>query len=587
MMKNIHSMTARKKILLSVLAVSVLILFRIWLSFQVGIQAGVRQVYDDQLMFRYADLADHFSNPDILSLVKTMSYPLFLAFTGWTGIPYPAATGILWSLAALYFGWMVWKIGQREGLSWLAFLYILFFPSAFELWLGTRLYRNSLIVPCTILLFTYFVLFTWENLKSCLSRFSWLQAFLAGLFFTFCTYIKEDGAWLIVCLAFFVLVNLIISLSAAFRHRNKKSLKKQILALLCLFLVSGTFLGSAQAYRQINKKYFGVAEVETRNKGSLGQFAAYVYQTESENRTPLVWAPADAVKKVYESSEMLMQYPQLLEAIEHSSWYGNDIYANPIRGDFLTWVLRTALQETGLWTTEKEMDDLFRQANAEIEAAFEDGRLTEDSRIQISASGGGRTVSEMLELFPLMVQGYKGAIWLDGYENGTGRKMKYVEPAEIAQLAEQLTHVDYLSDYSKKPEHSKVHVLIDGLFWFYRFFNTFLLAVFAAGLCMALKTLFSKKVAWTVNTGTQKQKALFLLLSALVIAGISMVYAFAISWFMEFVVVDDPSKVIMNFYFAGLPALLTFPAFLMLIQCSDTLKETERSLKAETESQTE
>ena len=86
-----------------------------------------------------------------------------------------------------------------------------------------------------------------------------------------------------------------------------------------------------------------------------------------------------------------------------------------IAGDFLTWVLRTSLDSTGLWKSDAQINELFAQVNEEISQAFVDGTLEKDDRISLTSSGGSRTFSEILELQDEITQTYRTSILMEGY----------------------------------------------------------------------------------------------------------------------------------------------------------------------------
>lgn len=165
--------------------------------------------FDDALMVQYANLSDHFANPNWLSLVKTMSYAAFLQLPGVTGLSYNVCVSLLWVLAALSVGQAVWRgcnvalaaracaagvaekgreaggvaagvaeKGREAGgvassgvavgitaagvtgwagpLWWagpLAYVFVLWTPIAFDGETAVRIYRNALITPTVFLIF--------------------------------------------------------------------------------------------------------------------------------------------------------------------------------------------------------------------------------------------------------------------------------------------------------------------------------------------------------------------------------------------------------------------------------------------------
>ncbi|TGY66864.1 hypothetical protein [Dubosiella muris] len=534
-----------------------LLIFRVWLGEKVGNQFYASQVYDDQLLIRYAYLPSHFFEPNIDSLLKTMSYPLFLSFVKVSGLSYTFVLSCVWCCTALYFGSVFYRISDKNKIiGWVSFAYILFFPTAFELWQGTRLYRNAIIAPFVIMLFSYLLIITWKNIKSKISYLDIIISIIFGVLFSFTYYIKEDGLWILACLLFAILVNTIIEIIKFVKNRRGK---RFTMILLTIWIPIFVFIGITGIYKCVNNYYFGVSEVETRNGGNLGEFVSLIYKIESTDRNNVVWAPKDAVDKAWNASPTLQKMPDLYESITHTPWYSQDIEKHPIQGDFLTWVLRTALNDTGRWTNEREVDALFNKVNEEIKDAFDKGELQKDSRIQLLSSAGGKSIQEILNLNPLIVQEYIGAVQLNGYESGAGAVAE-VEPREIAEAGRNLTHISYLTDYSKKEISGVVIGFINIVFMVYSIINTLLFISVMLGIILFLIILvkqIKEKSIGTVNV--------FLGLGCLIFLGISFAYAFAIAWFSDFLFVAGIQPLTLNFYSIGLPAILSFSYFTNLV----------------------
>ncbi|WP_297053867.1 hypothetical protein [uncultured Dubosiella sp.] len=535
-----------------------LIIFRLILGWYIGIQYYSSEFYDDALLMNYADFSTHFQNPNYLSLVKTMSYPLFLNIVHLSKIPYSLFVSGIWVIDGLYMKNFLKNISKKEWISMIGFLYVAYFPTAFEIWQGTRVYRNSIIAPFVIFIFIYLLNFTYKNITNKISFLDCIKALGFGVIFTFTYYIKEDGLWLLACLLFAILANILIRVFIRKLPKIKR-IKGMIIVLCFSLIIISVFGGLTTQYKALNKKYFGVSEVETRNGGELGKFAANVYKISSLNRNQNYWAPKDAIDKAWDNSPTLQKYPQLYEAIIHTPWYG-DIESNPIRGDFLTWVLRTALIDTNIWTNESEVSDLFGKVNIELEEAFKNGQLEEDNRIQLLSSAGGRTISQILSLYRLMGKAFLGAVFLKDYVPAI-QTVGNTDNEEVAQKAAELTNTNYLLDYSKKPISNIVNSVIKGIYWLYRIVNGILLINCLISIIWA----FIKIIKKIIKHIRIDKVAVYLQFSSFVCLGIGLAYSLAISWFSEFIFLDGYNPVILNFYMVGLPAVLTFSYFLSFV----------------------
>jgi len=530
--------------------ISIAIVLRIILSEKMGVWFLSSQMYDDALLMSYARVNTHFLNPNIYSLVKTIGYPLFINVVYICQLNYPIALSLVWIFAACLTAYFFFLISQKKWLSCFAFLYVLFMPMAFEGWLGTRMYRNSIIAPFVIIVFSFCFIILYRVYFGKYKRLI-VDLIACGIFFSFTYYIKEDGLWLLACLMLVVIFCVIKLLIKSIRCHFKEKKNVRIMAALLIPIL--IFACTTVAYKSINKHFFGVYAIETRNGGEIGKFVANVYKIESENRNSIVWAPADAIEKAFDASPTLKMHPELIDDVMHTDWFNHDIVNTPIHGDFLTWVLRTSLQKTNLWQSEEQVDSMFASVNSELDAAFKKGTLKKSDRIQLLSSAGGRTISEMIELIPLMIEGYKGAILLKGYVPGS--ELGDTNSTDLCDIASQKTHLSYLSssEFNTHVPNVTSNVIANGIFKLYSIINTLLCVIMFFVLLFYLVLIIRN---WK-NHGIYRI-ILFQFFSIIILLCISFAYVFSISWFSEFLFVDGINMIILNFYCVALPPILMY-----------------------------
>lgn len=518
---------------------------RIYFGNMVGNFFASEQGADDALMINYSFLKSHFHFSNSYSLVKTMSYPLFLKFCYVTHINYTLMVSLVWIFTAFIYYFLFKKIFHNKILEIFSFCYILFFPTAFELWVGTRIYRNAIIAP--FVLITFGLLFL--NLYDIVSKntnifFLAVRSIILGIFFTFTYYIKEDGLWILACLLFF---SVIATFFCIFKKKRKMNKLENIQCIICLVIPFMIFFVGTVTYKSINNHYFGVKEIQTRTDGELGDFTSYVYQVDSSKQTPYVWAPADSIKKIIEVSPTLKKYPQITNDLLEST---------PIYGDFLTWNLRASLQNNNLWTSEKDVDNLFRQINEEIKSAFDEGKLKKSSKFQPFSDAGGRNWNEMLELLPLVHTCYYNAIILQNYNPGAAIG-NTVDPI-VAQKASIVTRIDYLTNYSSRKNSNleKTNLLIKKIFLMYSIINClcFCMSIFMVVFSLVRLLKQKNKKDWSIR----EEKILWIDIIIIALFAISFAYTFSISWFAEFVLnrLTVSNETILIFYSIALPSIL-------------------------------
>lgn len=527
--------------------------FRIVLADLLGTWYPPTQSVDDRLLVNYANLSSHFHNAGTYSLVKNMSYPLFLNFVHATGLTYTMVLAILWILAALSAAALFRKITSNRALLLFVYLFVLFTPAAFDSWIGTRLYRNSIQAPFTFLFFIVILKIFWslagdENLSV---KKLLLEEIYLGILLTFNFYISENGIWLLGSAVLFMLADLVFVIQRLRRKKGSGAIAAAFAGMLCIFLIplfifeSGTVI-----YKSVNKKYFGVAEINTRTEGEPGRFVANVYRIQSDMRSSEVWAPSDAIRKAFAAASVLnTTYPGLENEVLRNTTYTSMMTpdGSPY-GDFLTWILRDALEKQGIWKSEEQINTLFAQANKEIEDAFRQGKLEEDRSFRISSMAGGRNFSEIAGLFRIMKQEGKSILFLDGYVPGGTAVSGGTD--ETSQFATVLTRVNFVpvADPSLiQKETDTGNRIAGGIFKIYSILNPVLMLAAFLGAIFFIIRIFAGKKRHTAGEKKGPRRAAFI--SMFLLAGIASVYLFGIGWFAEvYWILDSYQPLIPKYY---------------------------------------
>ncbi len=329
---------------------------------------------------------------------------------------------------------------------------------------------------------------------------------LLGVVFTLTYYVKEDGLWLLLCLAAVT----VICLGKKFFSGGQR-LRHAVILLVPLMI----FAGGTTAYKFVNQKYFGVYLINNRTEGELAEFLKLIYKIKSDERTASVWAPADAIVKAFDASETLRQAPALREAVVHTHWFGGDIVANPIRGEFLGWVMLSALYDSGTCKTSADQEKFLHEVNAELKTAFESGTLSKDDRISFLPLMGSMTAEEIFSLREVMLTAYKahltlysylpGALPLDfapyakkfglstnpadyGIENFIIKQA--TEPSEALDKAAALTNINFAE---VNPHADEANRIIEKIFSVYSVIQCVLFAAAIFGVVGSLVAIVQRK----------------------------------------------------------------------------------------------
>lgn len=532
-------------------------IYRIVLGQSIGNHFYCSESFDDVLLMRYSNFNTHFHDPNVWSLVKTMSFPLYVRLIHRMHLNYTLSVSILWVFAALSVFNVAQKYFKNKYLSLVSYLYFLFLPMAFDSWMGTRIYRNSIIAPFVIIVFSLILINVKDIISNEQKKFlqyicTIIRTFILGILFTFTYFIKEDGLWMFACLIFFSIASVIAIIYHLIKTRNWQ---RTILYSIIICIPFASFNYGTNNYKEINEKYFGVSAIQTRTSGELGEFVNNVYKVKSQKQNWYVWAPKDSIEKVFKVSPTLQEYPELLQSIEHTPWFAGDISKKPIQGDFLTWVLRSSLSDTGIWKSEKQIDKLFSKVNNEIESAFNTGELEKTDKIQLLSSAVGRNKTEIESLFPLVIHNFRNVMFLQGYTPGAIVGNTAYHP-EVGKYASTVTGIEYLKDYSLCNQNAMNHAneQVSIIFKIYSMLNPLLfvgmIIILFFQLILLLYVLIKKR--WKIA----HTECLLLIGLVVVLFGICIAYSFSINWFSQFIYKEYIDDTIMNYYTVAMPPLM-------------------------------
>lgn len=403
--------------------------------------------HDERLMLEYSDFETHFSAPqEERTLVKYLAFPWYLNLPSCFGLSLSTVYGLTWVLAAL----AVWLAVRRIAsplYSFFAYALILFAPQGLDSFAGITLYRNMIIAPFFFMvlgLMASIVLLIWQKKnKGMLWQLLLLSLALAAVF-PIAYFIKEDSFWMKPLLALFT-AGTGIGLAVRFVRqcgwnrkpekagRAQKADAKKIqhalvrfaAGLLCLLLPLGLFSIQSSRYLKANTDAFAYPHYTLRTQGELAEFSNRVFTIASETRSIDTWSTYDALEQAFAASPTLQSHPILRQLVFQSPWTLSGQV--DIIGDFLPWVLITAVYTDPQLGSAQAAEAFFGQVNQELDAAFENGTLSKDSRLQISASGGGRNSQELLELLPDLGLMLENLIFLNQYEITVPQLVEYQE----------------------------------------------------------------------------------------------------------------------------------------------------------------
>ena len=519
------------------------ILFRLWMGLSAGYWFDSDQLHDDVLFINYCNPFTHNHLGSItpypnMRIIKESSFSLLLSIIYLSGINYGFMLTVLYFAAAVLTYRTISYFTNNKNILLFSFLYVLFFPSAFDQWLGTRVYRNAILIPCILITFSLLTISALHLLHS-FQRNTLISNLALMFLFPFTCYIKEDGIWIVAVVAVISLLELIY-LFSVWIQKKKKNLRNIIVWVLIVCIPLGGYWAYKKGIELFNLKQYGVALTNSRTEGELSDFVNLVYKIESPDRTAEIWAPKDAIDKAFSASNTFQKYSHIYNNTIHTpKWFG-DIETNPIKGDFLTWVLRDAIQADKLWTSEKDVQDIFRLINSELREAFNSGKLTKDKKIQLISSMGGRSLSEIVELFPDMIYIFQTFLSLKSYNFSaypsvsTNSTIESTEKTLHTPLHERTTIQVLIGKIASI--YSVAYIVINWLLFLYAIFSVIRGSI----------RIIRKKATVT---------SCFVTITCILLFGVSLAYSCAISWFCSFLT-GNIHPICLKFYGCGVVPLL-------------------------------
>ena len=551
---------------------TLLILFvtivRMILGSMVGNWLPIAMNYDDALLIEYSVLGEHYSNLHFINdLLKNMGFPYLVWFFHLFKIPYSIWIAILWSLSGLCIIKLIFLLSnsnRKYCYSIFFYTFILFYPAAFDVWVGTRVYRNAVLAPLYLSAFSLSIVSIFQILKNYPLRKIILNQFLFSIFFILSYFVKEDGVWLL--LSFLCLIPICY---LVYFIKNRFSVRNCLISSSVIFIPFLLFFSSLSLYKYANYHYFGLYSTTFRCDSEYSKFINLLYKIDTPNNNPAIWASTDAIKSAILHSRTLSENHRLIEEIFRSPWRGGDLEANPVYGDFWGWILKDAVLLSQKFDNYSDVENFFGKVNSELQDEIEKENLKVTNKIQLISSMNARSYDEVLGLVPGTVEQFKiqlffneyvpGAVVVgdslyehtDFFEDLVKKSLKMLNTKNIQILMNQ-------TDLMDVPTKNPLNNLLLFDFELYKIINTIVITF------IILFPLFYIVKSICYSTSFLE----FCLFSTyLGVICLCIVYAFSISWFCNFLGI----KLWLKFYSSGIVSLYVIVSSISVVYVFDTL----------------
>lgn len=375
---------------------------RIGMMMRTPIYALADYRHDDLLLVnlaRYLQEGEWLGPYNNLTLVKGISFPVFLALCNRFCIPYLFGMGIFYTAAVILF---VAAVREQIPNRWVQlgiYLFLLYSPAMLSVDAQQRVYNCALVPGAILLVFSGVLGVFFRRHKSWKTVFVW-SCFL-GLAFSFFWHLRNDTMWMLP----FVLTGTGISIFCIMKKNgfHKRTVMKSLICLIPIMMLVFSNLMIAG----INQKHYGIFVVNDRSGSAEAEFISRLMEMDEKSENPNVWVSQKAMKKAIEVSPALQEIQPQIEEMYQSGWASE----GEIVGDIVVWAFRDAMEGAGYYQENApETDAFYKRAAEELDQAYEDGHLHKDGLLHLSALSKGITWKDIPELAERMKTAFFTAV---------------------------------------------------------------------------------------------------------------------------------------------------------------------------------
>lgn len=338
------------------------------------IYAITYNIHDDQLMI---EMTSNLLKGEWLgiynnrTLVKGITFPIFLAINHALGLPYTFTLSLVYGLVCCFLIYVLKNFFKNKLALGVIFTFLYFLPSAASVETLIRVYRNSLAPVLAIL-----VLASLWNMYFRRGSKGWVWSLLlTGISFFIFWNLREDSMWLLPVF----LVGCIVT-AIQLMVENKKKFGTILNHNLLYFLIPILVFNLCNfGIKAVNYHYYGAFIRNELSEGGFPKLMRAIYSVEPEEDIHQVSTPKSTVDKLYEESPTFATLQAALDSNYNAGWDQTDgALDGQIRDGWFFWCLRDCIVQSG-YTTLDSADEFCTQAANEINAALEEGRLEKRS----------------------------------------------------------------------------------------------------------------------------------------------------------------------------------------------------------------
>jgi hypothetical protein len=332
------------------------------------------QQFDDALYIRLGhSIADGnwLGAYDELTLVKAPIYPVFLAASSFTGIPFNILQHCLFFLGCAYLANVVCRVCQSTVIGTLLFAVIVTCPSYYT---TTRVIRDPLYTALTLFLVgSWMEVFLLDRLK----RARLFLAAVLGVLSAAYWLTREEGIWILPCLAVISVGGIVNRLAGGSSELGKLALSGLFSRLIVVSLFASL---TAVGIGLLNKMAYGSFVLIEMSEANFQRALGALQRVGASYNRPYLPLPREARALVYAESTSFAKLKPFLDPPDNGQWINVACRILPstcgdIGGGWFMWALRDAAAKAGMHETPKKAAAFYHSLAHEVESACETGRL--------------------------------------------------------------------------------------------------------------------------------------------------------------------------------------------------------------------
>lgn len=357
--------------------------------------------HDDDLMVYMAmnlDSGEWLGKYSQFTLLKGVSFPIFLVMIHRLGIPYIVAVVMFYIAACAVFIYALRPVVKSDITRAICYILLLFNPGLGSMGGLQRVYLSTIVGPLCLLIFAgVFSMFVFhDNLRKMIK---W--SLLTSISLAFLWQTKDDAIWIIP----FVIVAMIVTIVLAVKKfgKTQKSILAVIICLLPFTMISFFNI----AISTINYTKYDTYVTREIDEGNYADLISKMYSVKDDDDIDYVSVSRNKLDTLYSISPTLAL---IKDSIDNQMQYWDRFDRNPGDGEvedgWFMFMLRDAMADSGLYNDARMMNMFCQKVIDEIDGAATDNEIEMEnsflSKARLSpwkASYTGKIPSTLLDLF--------------------------------------------------------------------------------------------------------------------------------------------------------------------------------------------